>query len=186
MSPNSSRPFSVYIARDKFGAILYVGITSSALIRLVAHARLSEWWPFVASQQIEHHASRPAALERETMLIRMHRPPFNVAQNEGHENLRAAYYRLRGLPTPTRQTTTSRDRKPPPVQRVPDSLSPDATLMFKEAAAYAGKTPAAWKKARQRRPCPPDGHFGRTPWWYPSTIDKWLPNTTQPTVRTER
>jgi hypothetical protein len=63
-----------------------------------------------------------------------------------------------------------------------------AMLVTALAAERAGVSPATWRKygalARDEREAgrdrpgllpPPDGwHDARTPWWYESTVDKWM------------
>jgi len=100
MTPPNPDRTSVYTARDSAGNILYIGISNQSMTRLAHHSRLSEWWPFVAGLDIEHHPTRTSALDRESSLIAEHTPPFNRDQNEGYEGIRRAYYQSRGLPVP--------------------------------------------------------------------------------------
>lgn len=96
-----AEPTSVYRYYDKSGLLLYVGITSRATSRQREHNADKEWWPFVASQQVEHYPTRAAALVRERELIIGFRPPFNRQHNTDHANLRALYMAARDcLPTP--------------------------------------------------------------------------------------
>lgn len=88
-------PTSVYLYYDKNDVLLYVGITSRATKRQQEHNTDKEWWQYVAKQAIEHFASRPEALARESELIRQFRPPFNKQQNPDHEAMREMYMAYR-------------------------------------------------------------------------------------------
>lgn len=72
-------PTSVYRFFDKDGTLLYVGITSSGMERFYTHSRLAPWWLMATTVQLEHHASREAALERESYLIKVEKPVWNQA-----------------------------------------------------------------------------------------------------------
>lgn len=85
------RPTSVYLYRDVNGFLIYVGITSRSVVRQHEHAAGKEWWPFVASQSVEHFETREAAATRERRLIEKFRPPFNVHHNPDHVATRAAF-----------------------------------------------------------------------------------------------
>jgi predicted GIY-YIG superfamily endonuclease len=86
---------SVYQFFDPNGVVLYIGITSRSTRRQGEHVKTQEWWPLVASQSVEHFATRQEAQRREVELIRRFRPPFNVQHNPGHETVRLAYYAYR-------------------------------------------------------------------------------------------
>lgn len=85
------RPNSVYRYYDHAGRLIYVGITARGIVRQHEHNGTSEWWPFVARQEIEHCRDREEALRVERELIKLYRPPFNKVHNEDWERLRAAY-----------------------------------------------------------------------------------------------
>lgn len=106
------QPTSVYLYYDKYGALLYVGITSRGIARNIEHNRSKEWFRFVTRQEIEHHKSRGAALNRENELIRKYRPPFNTQNNPSHEHDREAYYLFRESPSFVRDEFLSRSRRP--------------------------------------------------------------------------
>ncbi len=84
-------PTSVYRYYDGAGVLLYVGITSTGMIRNRQHNADKEWWPLVKSQRVEHYPSRPRASVRERLLIRKYRPPFNKQHNPDHIAVAAAY-----------------------------------------------------------------------------------------------
>lgn len=86
-------PTSVYRYYDRFGQLLYVGITKRGTQRNNEHNE-KVWWPFVARQEVEHYGSRTQALARETDLIRHAAPPFNKQQNPHHKTLTAEYLKL--------------------------------------------------------------------------------------------
>jgi hypothetical protein len=62
---------------DAAGALLYVGISLSALNRLVAHIDDSAWYWSIAKVTIKVHPTREAAEAAERKAIRNERPLFN-------------------------------------------------------------------------------------------------------------
>lgn len=55
-----------------------------------------------------------------------------------------------------------------------------------EAAARAGIAPSTWRDYVAKGYAPrPDGRIGRTPWWWPATIDEWLPTRPGRGARTD-
>jgi GIY-YIG catalytic domain-containing protein len=91
-TPNTNpTPTSVYLYYDEHGALIYVGITKTGIVRNRQHNADKEWWPWVSDQKIEHYPSRAEAEQRERQLIFKYRPPFNRQHNFQHEELRAAY-----------------------------------------------------------------------------------------------
>lgn len=85
---------SVYRYYDAIGVLIYVGITGRGAARNWEHSRNAEWWSFVARQEVEHHATLRAALDREKRLIQEFRPPFNVLHNHDAASLKSAYVAL--------------------------------------------------------------------------------------------
>ena len=90
----SSGRTSVYLYRDQYGFLLYVGITSRGVSRNTEHAGSKLWWKYVEQQDIEHYDTRHEALKRESDLIREYRPPFNVQLNASHQQSMQAYEAL--------------------------------------------------------------------------------------------
>ena len=62
---------------DADGDLLYVGISSNWLSRLIQHSRQSEWYAQIASVTIEKFDSREEAREAEEKEIRSKCPPYN-------------------------------------------------------------------------------------------------------------
>lgn len=69
---------SIYIAYDKRGVCLYVGITGARLQRLHAHQKAAKWWRKASTITLEHYGSRQEAEAREVELIRELRPKHNI------------------------------------------------------------------------------------------------------------
>lgn len=84
-------PTSVYKYYDRHGILLYVGITSRGISRNREHNATKEWWPFVASQTVEHFPTRDAALAHERLTIQRRQPPFNKQHNRAYSAIRSAY-----------------------------------------------------------------------------------------------
>lgn len=72
---------AVYRYYDRFGTLLYVGITGRGHRRFAEHVRTKDWWPYVASQEVEHYPTRSDAEDRERYLVEALTPPFNTAMN---------------------------------------------------------------------------------------------------------
>lgn len=64
---------------DADGALLYVGVSLSAVARHVSHERFSAWFPQVKTITVEVFPTRDKALAAETRAIRKEKPRFNVA-----------------------------------------------------------------------------------------------------------
>jgi predicted GIY-YIG superfamily endonuclease len=71
----------VYAAYDRNDKLLYVGITDDLWGRMSQHRRLSRWWKHMERLDWEEWPDREAALGKESVLIRRHRPPYNIAGN---------------------------------------------------------------------------------------------------------
>lgn len=91
MSGPTDGPTSVYKYYDAANRLIYIGITAQRIGRQVQHNDSSEWWPYVARQEIEHYPSRADARAVERGLIELHRPPFNKQHNDRWEDVREAY-----------------------------------------------------------------------------------------------
>lgn len=91
VAEDSPTPTSVYRYYDRFGVLIYVGITSRALLRQREHNDTKEWWPFVARQEVEHYPTRDVAALHERSLIAEFLPPFNRHHNPHHQEMRSAY-----------------------------------------------------------------------------------------------
>lgn len=77
--PHSERRWWIYIHRDALGQPLYVGIAMHPRDRNKQHVSKSDWWPAVASIDLQGPwLDRPEALRAEERLIRQLDPPFNV------------------------------------------------------------------------------------------------------------
>lgn len=64
---------------NKDGALLYVGISLSALQRLSQHGNGSEWFDHIAHVTIENFPNRIAAERAEKKAIQTERPTHNIA-----------------------------------------------------------------------------------------------------------
>jgi hypothetical protein len=72
-------PFLVYRLLDRYGRLLYVGLTERGPMRLVEHAHRKAWWPFVVRVTFERFGSRAEAAARERFTIQTENPVYNVA-----------------------------------------------------------------------------------------------------------
>lgn len=77
----TEEPTTVYQYFAGNGALIYVGITNRGTRRLHEHADSKPWWHLATGCTLEHYANRDEALERESYLIRTHRPPYNQQHN---------------------------------------------------------------------------------------------------------
>ena len=74
-------PTSLYRHFAADGTLLYVGISLSWPARTKAHAHNSRWFERVARVEIEHFATREAALIAEREAIKREKPRFNIVHN---------------------------------------------------------------------------------------------------------
>jgi hypothetical protein len=85
------RTTSVYRLYDRYGILLYVGVTSRNLTRQHEHAAGKAWWEHVYAQTFEHMPDRDTALDVEAKAIGRELPVFNVVGAVGHAERRAMY-----------------------------------------------------------------------------------------------
>jgi uncharacterized protein len=81
----------VYRHYDRYGNLLYVGVTNRGERRMKEHAKDKVWWSVVSHTRYEHYDNRQAALDREAHLIRAYSPPFNKVHNEVSDEMRSVY-----------------------------------------------------------------------------------------------
>ena len=82
--------FDVYVMRDELGAVLYVGCSGHAGLRINQHRGEREWWDRVATVEVRHCSSKRDALSLERELIRSLSPEFNVRHSSATQDQRAA------------------------------------------------------------------------------------------------
>lgn len=75
---------NLYRHFDASGALLYVGISLSAVQRLGQHRHNSHWFESIARIEIETFMSRAQVLIAERSAIEAERPLHNIALNEGN------------------------------------------------------------------------------------------------------
>lgn len=69
---------TLYRSFDEHGALLYVGISHSAMQRLSQHKATSIWHKQCVHVELEHFDSRKEALEAEDNAIKTELPMFNI------------------------------------------------------------------------------------------------------------
>lgn len=74
-------PTELYRHFDKDGGLLYVGISLSAVARLVQHKKTAGWADLIATITIEVFPTREEALMAEGVAILRERPRYNVAKS---------------------------------------------------------------------------------------------------------
>ncbi len=75
----------LYRFHDADGALLYVGISVSAIQRMANHKHDKGWWSEVAAMSVEKvRGGRREALEAERTAIRAEHPKYNVVHNGPH------------------------------------------------------------------------------------------------------
>lgn len=75
-------PHTLYRFFDKYGELLYVGITMDLPSRMGNHRREKPWWADAAWIDIQHCDSRGEALDAERMAIKAEKPLYNVVHND--------------------------------------------------------------------------------------------------------
>lgn len=78
--PRSTGPTKLYRYFSADGALLYVGVSLNAIVRLQRHSH-QEWIDEVARVEIETHPDRPTAFAAEAEAIRTGRPRHNKVLN---------------------------------------------------------------------------------------------------------
>jgi len=73
-------PTKLYRHFDAEGALLYVGVSLNAVVRLAQHKKQSHWFDSIAKITIESFATRDEALEAETKAIQEEKPKHNIAK----------------------------------------------------------------------------------------------------------
>jgi hypothetical protein len=84
-SPDPAAPgvIDLYRFYSADGALLYVGISLHAAVRMMDHRRTQSWWLEVVQVTIEHlEVSRYEALRLERRAIHRERPRYNVAASQ--------------------------------------------------------------------------------------------------------
>jgi len=69
---------NLYRHFDASGNLLYIGISISAVNRLSAHSRGSQWFSEIAKIEIQHFDTRELALKAEGLAIGREKPKYNV------------------------------------------------------------------------------------------------------------
>lgn len=67
----------LYQLFDRYGALLYVGVTENLTRRMYQHKRSKPWWRRVRRTATETYPTRADAIEVESAIIRAERPPHN-------------------------------------------------------------------------------------------------------------
>lgn len=75
------QPTHLYRYFDSEDRLLYVGVSASAIRRLLEHASGKAWAPLVARVDVQTLPSREAALAAEKIAIAKEQPKFNVQHN---------------------------------------------------------------------------------------------------------
>ena len=109
---------NLYRHFNEAGALLYVGISLSAVNRLSAHSQKAPWFSEIARIEIEKFDTREAAQAAEKQAIAREKPRYNV----------------RHVPKPEPVV----EKKPEP--RQPEPRQTDRLLTFREVHALVGST----------------------------------------------
>lgn len=72
---------SLYVLWNADHEVIYVGITTQRMNRMVRHAHVATWWHEVAQATFVHFGARSEAVEAERRAIRELRPCYNVQLN---------------------------------------------------------------------------------------------------------
>ncbi|GHJ55660.1 hypothetical protein Nm8I071_49670 [Nonomuraea sp. TT08I-71] len=77
----SHLPHALYRFFDRADVLLYVGITADLPQRMGGHRGEKPWWSQVTRVNVEHFATRKAALAAETIAIKDEKPLYNIQGN---------------------------------------------------------------------------------------------------------
>ena len=78
---SNGRVFHLYRHFDSEGVLLYVGVSLSALTRLVAHQQNSHWFWDIGRVDVSKFETRQASLDAEIQAIRNEKPLYNILHN---------------------------------------------------------------------------------------------------------
>ena len=71
----------LYRHYDKYGQLLYIGISLNVVNRLISHKRYSEWFVDIANITMEKFPTRNEAIIAEQLAIARERPKHNIVHN---------------------------------------------------------------------------------------------------------
>jgi predicted DNA-binding transcriptional regulator AlpA len=77
-----SKAFHLYRHFDAGGTLLYVGVSISALNRLMGHKEKAHWYWTIARMDVTNYETRQASLDAERKAIIEEMPLFNIANNK--------------------------------------------------------------------------------------------------------
>lgn len=89
------RATTLYRCYDSEETLLYVGITSQRHRRFVQHSKGSDWWPRVATLQLEHYPTTSEAKAAEREQVAKLDPPHNVKLRREREDVTVMYRKCR-------------------------------------------------------------------------------------------
>ena len=78
---SNGRVFHLYRHFDDKGELLYVGVSLSALNRLMGHQQNSHWFWDIAKVEVSKFETRQASLDAETTAIKNEKPLHNIIHN---------------------------------------------------------------------------------------------------------
>lgn len=85
---------SVYKCFDEDGALLYVGVGDTALVRIKSHQKEKAWFDEVVNITISKYEDRATALAEEIRSIREDKPVFNKLGKENCARVYMETYKL--------------------------------------------------------------------------------------------
>ena len=77
-----SKAFHLYRHFDAAGTLLYVGVSISALNRLMGHKEKAHWYWTIARMDVANYETRQASLDAERRAIVEEKPLFNITHNK--------------------------------------------------------------------------------------------------------
>lgn len=83
VSPAEEVETQLYRAFDSNGVLLYVGISTNCLNRILQHKRTRIWFQRLANLTVEHYPTRELALDAECLAIRIEKPLYNRVTYDG-------------------------------------------------------------------------------------------------------
>lgn len=120
-----NQPTHLYRYFDERDCLLYVGVSASAIRRLLEHAAGKVWAPLVSRVDVQTLPSKEAALIAEKTAIEKERPRFNVQHNRKP---------LTNISVTSRTAMLS--------ARIPHSLAAELQTLYGDGKIVATKTEA--------------------------------------------
>lgn len=110
MKQRICRPTALYRYFDQYGALLYIGISKTPIVRLSTHQSLKNWEYDIATVTIAYFDTRKLAIAAEWNAIAAENPLYNI-QGKRNPNAECIGPRTKKVRTDEEKRKIERERK---------------------------------------------------------------------------